>query len=267
MFELAKERVHAQSRMYEFASTDASPVRHPAGRPDGDDLGSLRTWNSGLPLTFRNGQPVTPEATLARSAKLGLKRAFDIVLTLAVLIVFAPVLLGVAFAIRVSSPGPVLFRQMREGLNGEPISVYKFRTMFIDRCDISGVTQTTSDDPRITRMGRFLRRTSIDELPQLFNVLKGEMSLIGPRPHAFGMLAAGVPYDRLVPYYAARQAMKPGISGWAQANGYRGPTHDAEKAWARIDHDLAYIENFSLLLDIKIIWMTLRREFLSGTGL
>ncbi len=263
MFELAKERVHAQSRMYEFTSIDASAVSHPAG----EEPGSVKTWHSGLPATFRKGQPLPPEAGFARSVKLGVKRVFDIVVTLAVLFVFAPILLAVALAIRLTSPGPVLFRQMREGFRGEPISVYKFRTMYIDRCDVTGVTQTTDGDPRITRIGRFLRRTSIDELPQLFNVLKGEMSLIGPRPHAFGMLAAGMPYDRLVPYYAARQAMKPGISGWAQANGYRGPTEDADKAWARIDHDLAYIENFSLLLDLRIIWMTLRREFLSGSGL
>ncbi|WP_041528814.1 sugar transferase [Pelagibacterium halotolerans] len=199
--------------------------------------------------------------------QLALKRVMDVLVSAITLIMLSPAFLLIAVAIRTSSKGSILFRQTREGLNGKPIEIYKFRTMYIDRCDISGVAQTTSDDPRITPIGRFLRRTSLDELPQLFNILKGDMSLIGPRPHAFGMFAGGTTYERLVPYYKARQTMKPGLSGWAQANGLRGPTDNAIRARARIDHDLAYIENFSLLLDIKIIWKTLRQEFLGGTGL
>ncbi|WP_404404959.1 sugar transferase [Pelagibacterium halotolerans] len=191
----------------------------------------------------------------------------DILLSLATLIFLAPFLAIVAIGIVLTSKGPVLFTQIREGLGGEPFAVYKFRSMYIDRCDASGVAQTKAGDPRLTPIGRVLRRTSIDELPQLLNVLKGDMSLIGPRPHVYDMLAGGRRYRELVPYYAARHGMKPGISGWAQANGLRGPTDDAEVAWARIDHDIAYIQNFSLLLDIKIIWLTLRREFLGGSGL
>lgn len=224
---------------------------------------------SGLRLTFLgDGRAFArPAAARTLQMQLALKRVMDVLVSAASLVVLAPALVLIALAIRATSPGSILFRQPREGLNGQPITVYKFRTMYIDRCDISGVAQTTSDDPRITPIGHFLRRTSLDELPQLFNVFKGDMSLIGPRPHVFGMLAGGTTYERLVPYYKARQAMKPGLSGWAQANGLRGPTDNAIRARARIDHDLAYIENFSLLLDIKIIWKTLQQEFLRGTGL
>lgn len=222
---------------------------------------------SGLMLTLIEGQPVLSRPTPLRVAQLAVKRCFDIAFSLLALILFLPGFVAVAMFVRLSSAGPVFFSQPREGLNGQPIGVLKFRTMYVDRCDVTGVMQTVRDDPRVTPVGRFLRRTSIDELPQLINVLKGEMSLIGPRPHAFGMLAGGVPYDGLVPYYSARQAMKPGLSGWAQAHGLRGPTDDPARARARIDHDLAYIENFSLLLDLRIIWKTVRQEFLNGTGL
>jgi lipopolysaccharide/colanic/teichoic acid biosynthesis glycosyltransferase len=118
----------------------------------------------------------------------------------------------------------------------------------------------------VTPVGRFLRRTSLDELPQLVNVIVGDMSLVGPRPHVEGMLAAGVDYAELVPYYNLRHVMRPGLSGWAQANGLRGPTDSAEAARARIDHDVAYIQNFSIWLDLKIIWLTLVKEFVTGSG-
>lgn len=222
---------------------------------------------SGLPLTLDDGQPVLPTMTPSRTLHLVAKRLLDIVLACLVLLLFLPALLAIALAIQTTSAGPVLFRQKREGLYGRPIGIYKFRTMYLDHCDLDGVEQTITGDLRVTPIGRVLRRTSIDELPQLINILKGEMSLIGPRPHAFGMLAAQAPYDRLVPYYSARLVMKPGLSGWAQANGLRGPTNDATKARARIDHDLAYIENFSIFLDIKIILKTLAQEFPNGTGL
>ncbi|WP_332711424.1 sugar transferase [Pelagibacterium mangrovi] len=222
---------------------------------------------SGLPLTLDDGQPVLPAMTSSRTLHLVAKRLLDIVLACLVLLLFLPALLAIALAIRTTSAGPVLFRQKREGHHGKPIGIYKFRTMYLDHCDLDGVEQAVTGDLRVTPIGRFLRRTSVDELPQLINILKGEMSLIGPRPHAFGMLAAEIPYDRLVPYYSARLVMKPGLSGWAQANGLRGPTNDAAKARARIDHDLAYIENFSIFLDIKIILKTLAQEFPNGTGL
>lgn len=266
MLELTDGRVHAQSPGFstnEATGRVISLLDHrDAARPP-----MVTSRQSGLQLTLSGNRHIVPAPTPGRAAQMAAKRLVDIMASLTVLTLFLPALLMIALAIRASSSGPVLFRQVREGFNGQPINVYKFRTMYVDRCDITGVAQTVSDDPRITPIGRFLRRTSLDELPQLINILKGEMSLIGPRPHAFGMLAGGVPYDRLVPYYAARQSMKPGLSGWAQANGLRGPTDDPAKAKARIDHDLAYIENFSLLLDFKIIWKTLRQEFLNGTGL
>jgi polysaccharide biosynthesis protein PslA len=156
---------------------------------------------------------------------------------------------------------------MRPGLYGRPFEMLKFRTMYADAGDATGVKQTTANDSRVTPLGKFLRNKSIDELPQLINVLKGDMSLIGPRPHVANMLAGDVLYEELVPYYHHRYEMKPGLSGWAQANGLRGPTVDAALAKARIDHDLAYIQNFSLWLDIRIIVMTIRSEFFTGSGL
>lgn len=267
MFEFAKERVHAQSESYDYSKTEAGPFALPTGYQARGTSGSRVSFHSGLPLTFMNGGPAPVPPTPKRSVQLVLKRIMDIAISAITLLMLAPALLMIALVIRMTSGGPALFRQTREGLGGKPIDIFKFRSMYLDRCDISGVAQTTSDDPRITPIGRFLRRTSLDELPQLINILKGDMSLIGPRPHAFGMLAGGTTYHELVPYYRARLTMKPGLSGWAQANGLRGPTDNVSRARARIDHDLAYIENFSLFLDIKIIVKTLRQEFLGGSGL
>ena len=187
--------------------------------------------------------------------QLLLKRVMDVVLAVLALVVLGPALILLAIAIRLTSKGPALFRQDRDGLNGRVISVYKFRSMYIDRGEAG-----------VTPLGRFIRRTSIDELPQLLNVIRGDMSLVGPRPHPVGLLAAGGPYETLVPYYHARHVMKPGISGWAQANGLRGSTDDATMARARIEHDIAYIQNFNLLLDIRIMIRTVQREFVTGTG-
>ena len=221
---------------------------------------------SGLPLTFADGRPVGIEPSTLRSLSYGFKRVMDLVLGSAALVALGPLLIITALAIRLTSPGPALFRQDRDGLNGKVISIYKFRSMFADRGDITGVAQTKKGDARITPIGHFIRRTSIDELPQLINVIKGDMSLVGPRPHPIGMLADGKPYEALVPYYHDRHAMKPGISGWAQANGLRGATDNARIATARIEHDVAYVQNFSILLDIKIIFLTIRNEFITGTG-
>nr|WP_255714123.1 sugar transferase [Pelagibacterium xiamenense] len=229
--------------------------------------GALEATPSGLSLILQDNWPVETELTVQRRVQMAAKRVIDIVLSLSALIFLGPFLALVAIAVVTTSRGPVFFKQVREGLDGAPFEVYKFRSMYTDRCDTTGVAQTKAGDPRLTPIGRFLRQTSIDELPQLLNVLRGDMSLIGPRPHVYDMLAGGRRYNELVPYYAARHAMKPGISGWAQANGLRGPTDDAAVAWARIDHDLAYIQNFSLLLDLKIIWLTIRREFIGGTGI
>lgn len=219
---------------------------------------------SGLPVVFQDGRPLVQ--LRASYASLAIKRGMDILLSLIALMFLGPFLVAVAVLIRMTSPGPALFRQYREGQGGKIIAIYKFRSMHIDQCDDTGIAQTRCDDERITPIGRFIRKTSIDELPQLINILKGDMSIIGPRPHVAGMVAGGVPYKTLVPYYNARLAMRPGLSGWAQANGYRGPTDNPDLAIARIDHDLAYIANFSLWLDLKIIVLTLAHELAGGSG-
>jgi len=194
------------------------------------------------------------------------KRGFDLLVAGSALIVLSPILGFIAFRIRSFDGGPVLYAGRRVGLHGRPFGMYKFRSMVLNADKIGG-SSTPDDDPRITPVGRFLRRTSIDELPQLFNVLRGEMAMVGPRPHVPGMLATGVPYTTLVPYYPSRLHMTPGMTGWAQANGYRGETTQTAAAVGRIAHDLAYIQNFTLALDLVILWRTLRREFLTGTGI
>lgn len=225
-----------------------------------------QTLHSGLPLTWVGNEPASPEMTRRRAIELKAKRVFDFVVALMALVALLPMLVLTAILIKVTSAGPVFFRQAREGINGARFDVFKFRSMRVEDGDPTGVAQTRQNDPRVTAVGRFIRRTSIDELPQLLNVLRGEMSLIGPRPHVPGMYAAGMSYRRLVPYYDARLAVLPGLSGWAQANGLRGLTTDAGSAKARIDHDIAYVQNFSCLLDLKIIVMTVWREFVTGSG-
>jgi lipopolysaccharide/colanic/teichoic acid biosynthesis glycosyltransferase len=195
-----------------------------------------------------------------------LKRIFDIAVSLIALIVLSPLLIIVAIMISLESPGPALFVQTRWGKHCQKIKVYKFRSMRLDSCDISGVAQTVKDDPRVTPLGAILRKTNIDELPQLLNVLKGDMSLVGPRCHAVGMLAAGIPYEQLVPHYHRRHVMKPGITGLAQMRGLRGPTDRPSKARARIASDLYYIDNFSIWLDIRILIGTVLAELRGGKG-
>lgn len=226
----------------------------------------MTSYHSGLPLVMEGGQPLAVAQGRARRLRLGVKRGFDIAGAGLGLVVLMPLLMLVGLAIACESRGPVLFCQPREGLNGRLFPIVKFRTMRRDKCDASGVAHTVAGDARVTRVGRVLRRTSIDELPQLINVLLGQMSLVGPRPHVPGMVAGGRLYRDCVPYYDARLAMLPGLTGWAQANGWRGDAGDPEAAKARVDHDIAYIQNFSLLLDLKIVLMTLRREFITGNG-
>jgi Undecaprenyl-phosphate glucose phosphotransferase len=186
-----------------------------------------------------------------------LKRAFDLVVATLALIVLSPVMIATAIAIRLDSPGPVLFKQKRYGFNNELIEVYKFRSMYVDQSDAGAAQLVTRGDPRVTRVGRFIRKTSIDELPQLFNVLfKGNLSLVGPRPHALQAKAANRLYDEVVDGYFARHRVKPGITGWAQINGWRGETDTAEKIQQRVEFDLHYIENWSLLFDLKILFLT-----------
>jgi Undecaprenyl-phosphate glucose phosphotransferase len=181
-----------------------------------------------------------------------IKLTLDYVLGAISLGLFAPLMLAVALAIKLDSPGPVLFKQRRHGYNHRLIHVYKFRTMRVAE-DGAVVVQARKDDDRVTRIGKFLRRTSIDELPQLFNVLKGEMSLVGPRPHA---VAHNQLYCARLERYANRHCVKPGMTGWAQIHGFRGPTEDPEKMRKRVQMDLYYIENWSISLDLKIIALT-----------
>jgi Undecaprenyl-phosphate glucose phosphotransferase len=185
-----------------------------------------------------------------------LKKIEDMVVGALALVLLAPILLIAAIAIKLESPGPVFFRQDREGFNNQRFRIWKFRSMRADRCEADGIVQARKDDDRITRVGRVLRRTSIDELPQLFNVLSGEMSLVGPRPHAPSTRAGDRVFSDVVSHYAARHKVKPGMTGWAQVNGWRGETDTEEKLLKRLEHDLYYIENWSVLLDLYIIGRT-----------
>jgi Undecaprenyl-phosphate glucose phosphotransferase len=186
-----------------------------------------------------------------------IKLAFDKVVGALALIALSPILLATAIAVRLDSPGPILFRQRRYGFNNELIEVFKFRSMFVDKTDSTAARLVTRNDPRVTRVGRFIRKTSLDELPQLFNVVfKGNLSLVGPRPHAVHAKAADRQYDEVVDGYFARHRVRPGITGWAQVNGWRGETDTQEKIQQRVEHDLYYIENWSILFDLGILAMT-----------
>ena len=195
-----------------------------------------------------------------------LKRLVDVTGAGAAIVLLSPLLIGIAAAIKVNSKGPIFFRQKRHGKDGNLFTILKFRTMHAEKCDPTGVQQTVKGDCRITFIGRFLRHSNFDELPQLVNVLRGEMSLVGPRPHVPGMLAAGVPYEEFDPRYMTRHIVHPGITGLAQVEGYRGETKDPELARKRLEFDLAYIESQSVWLDIKILYKTIIREFLRGNG-
>ncbi len=185
------------------------------------------------------------------------KRISDIVLSSLILLLISPLLLLIAIGVKLSSPGPVIFRQRRNGLDGDEIVVWKFRSMTAQD-NGSVVMQATRDDPRITRFGAFLRRSSLDELPQFFNVLQGRMSIVGPRPHA---VAHNEEYRRLIKAYMVRHKVKPGITGWAQVNGHRGETDTLDKMQARVEYDLAYLRNWSLGLDLQIIARTVKLVF------
>lgn len=184
------------------------------------------------------------------------KRVEDMLLSSLALIVLAPVMLVVAIAIKLDSPGPVLFRQKRYGYNNRLIEVCKFRSMHQHQADANAEQQTTRGDSRITRVGRFIRKTSLDELPQLFNVLGGSMSMVGPRPHATATKAAGILFEEAVEEYASRHRVKPGITGLAQIRGYRGETDTLEKIEKRVEFDLEYIENWSVWFDLYILFRT-----------
>ncbi|MET4605084.1 Undecaprenyl-phosphate glucose phosphotransferase [Bradyrhizobium sp. JR4.1] len=198
-------------------------------------------------------------APLSRNER-ALKRTLDLAGTALALIVFAPVMLVTAVLIKATSKGPVFFRQTRNGFNGRAFKIYKFRTMRVLE-DGPKIVQAQKNDPRVTAIGKWLRKTSIDELPQLFNVLKGDMSLVGPRPHA---AAHNTEYEQIIGNYAYRHHVKPGITGWAQVNGYRGETRALEMMQKRVEYDLWYINNWSLWLDVRIIVGTLGVAFVSS---
>ena len=185
-----------------------------------------------------------------------LKRAFDIIFATLVLSLHALPMLLIALAIRFESPGPALFRQRRVGLNGRTFEMLKFRTMHHHALCCGDCQQASRDDPRVTRVGHWLRCLSLDELPQLINVLRGDMSVVGPRPHALGTRAGGRLFEEVTPHYAARHRIRPGMTGLAQVRGWRGETDTEEKLLRRIDSDLEYIATWSLNLDFRIIAST-----------
>jgi putative colanic acid biosynthesis UDP-glucose lipid carrier transferase len=186
-----------------------------------------------------------------------IKRTSDIVLSIIILVLISPLLLAIAIGVKMTSPGPALFRQRRYGLDGKEIVVYKFRSMTVQE-DGGVVKQATRNDQRITRLGGFLRRTSLDELPQFINVLQGRMSIVGPRPHA---VSHNETYRKLIKGYMVRHKVKPGITGWAQVNGYRGETETVDKMQKRIEYDLEYLRTWSLGLDLWIIVKTVAVVF------
>jgi len=186
-----------------------------------------------------------------------IKRLSDIVISATVLVLGSPVLLLIAALIRMDSKGPILFKQKRHGFNNRVFDIYKFRSMRNEDADLKAAVQTTKNDPRVTKIGRFIRKTSIDELPQLLNVLKGEMSLVGPRPHATGMQTEGKTSIDLVAEYAHRHKVKPGMTGWAQINGSRGPLNSRQDIAERVRLDVEYIERSNLFFDLYIMFMTL----------
>lgn len=199
-----------------------------------------------------------------RKINLLLKRLFDIIVSAMALVLLFPFFVIISIFIRLETPGSALFTQERYGRGQNIIRIFKFRTMYTDKCDSSGVIQAVSNDARVTKVGKILRNANIDELPQLFNVLRGDMSLVGPRCHPVGMLAVGQLYEEFIPHYHTRHLMLPGITGLAQANGFRGQTVDPTPATKRIENDIRYIATFSFFGDLKIITLTVVNELFVG---
>jgi Undecaprenyl-phosphate glucose phosphotransferase len=222
----------------------AAHTRELRFRPRTSHLGSL-------PLLDVMDRPIADWDGLA-------KRAFDLVVGLLLLVLLSPVLLAVAAAIKLDSRGPVLFRQKRYGFNNRIVDVLKFRSLKHEHSDPLARRPVTRDDDRVTRVGRFIRRTSLDELPQLVNVVRGDLSLVGPRPHAVGAHTQERLFESLVDGYFARHRVKPGVTGWAQINGWRGEIDAPEKILKRVEYDLQYIENWSIMFDL---WILLRTPF------
>jgi Undecaprenyl-phosphate glucose phosphotransferase len=209
------------------------------------------TTDARLPMLHLFDRPISGWSHAAKTIE-------DWIITLTILLFLGPLMLLIALAIKLDSPGPVLFRQKRYGFNNQPIEVFKFRSMYHNAVNQDGSRQASKDDPRITRLGRFLRKSSLDELPQVLNVLKGDMSIVGPRPHPLALRSEGRHFEEVVDRYAARHRVKPGITGWAQVNGWRGETDTLEKIQHRVEHDLYYIDHWSVWFDLRIILKTLR---------
>ncbi|MBW5799444.1 undecaprenyl-phosphate glucose phosphotransferase [Halomonas elongata] len=222
--------------------------------PEFQDIKLLNHRISEVAGRFSIDLSVTPMTETARF----FKRVEDIVLGSLFLVLSLPVCAVIAIILKWQHPGPILFKQYRAGVNGESFEVYKFRSMEVHNEPNDHVTQARRGDPRVTKFGAFLRRTSLDELPQFYNVLQGRMSIVGPRPHA---LAHNEHYKDLIESYMKRHKVKPGITGWAQVNGFRGVTDTVEKMEKRVEHDLWYIDNWSIRLDLRIIWMTIIHGF------
>jgi Undecaprenyl-phosphate glucose phosphotransferase len=222
-------------------------VLSPTGFEDFQVLDSRRYGDIGTFCVM--GKPLDEAAII-------LKRVEDILISLICLLITLPLFALIAISIKLDTRGPFFFKQKRLGANNIPFDLLKFRSMHVDQSDPLGCQLTEAGDPRITRIGRFIRRTSLDELPQLINVLRGDMSLVGPRPHALAASAAGVAYARAIQDYPIRHRVKPGITGWAQVNGWRGETVTIEQIRCRVEHDLYYIENWSLAFDFLILGWT-----------
>lgn len=213
---------------------------------DGTTIGKLGSF----PIAYVSGSPED-----ARRAFW--KRIQDIIIGAIALILLSPIMILTAIAIKLESKGPVFFRQPRHGFNNQSFLCWKFRSMRTDMSDFKAEQQVTKDDPRVTRVGKFIRKTSIDELPQLFNVLSGDMSLVGPRPHAIGMKTGDALSEKLVSDYAHRHRIKPGITGWAAIHGSRGPVHSPQEVAQRVQLDTQYIDNSNFWMDLYIIIMTI----------
>ncbi|MDG5790984.1 undecaprenyl-phosphate glucose phosphotransferase [Klebsiella pneumoniae] len=210
-----------------------------------------------------NGVPVVPLFdTPMNGINMVFKRIEDLLIASLILILISPILILIALSVKLTSKGPVIFRQIRYGMDGKPIKVYKFRSMNVMEND-ENVKQATKNDTRVTKVGAFLRKTSLDELPQFFNVITGQMSIVGPRPHAF---AHNELYRDLIEGYMLRHKVKPGITGWAQINGWRGETDTLDKMKMRVEYDLAYIREWSIWLDIKIIFLTVFKGFVNKSA-
>lgn len=207
------------------------------------------TYEGSVPLVDVFDKPIADWDGIA-------KRIFDVLVASAAILVLSPIMLLTALAVRLDSKGPIIFKQMREGFNNEPIKVYKFRSLYTDLGDSSGVNVVKKGDNRVTRVGKFIRKTSIDELPQLFNVLQGSLSLVGPRPHVPNAQTDNRLWAEVVDSYIARHKVKPGVTGWAQITGWRGEIDSEEKLKGRVDADLYYIENWSLMFDLYILALT-----------